>query len=405
MIDVEQALALVRQHATARAPATCPIQSAVGLRLAEDITSDIDSPPYDKSLVDGYAIVSEDLSAGTARLQVLEEVTAGQVPTHEVSPGHATRIMTGAPMPRGADTVVMIERTQVATVDSVQIVTIDDPKVKLGQNIMRQAASMHEGQVVIPAGTTVRPIEVGLATEVGQTRVQVIPQPSVAVISTGDELVPADRKPAGGQIRNSNGPMLCALAEQAGAKLVNLGIALDRVDELKLLVSQALESDIVVLSGGVSAGVKDLVPAVLTDLNVREVFHKVRLRPGKPIWFGTRDDERGPRLVFGLPGNPVSSLVCFHLFVQAAIVLLAGRDDVSLCEREARLSGTHEHRGERTTYWPARLTETSDGNRVKLCDWQGSADLCTLSLANCLVIFPPGDRTFADGESVRVAEL
>lgn len=405
MIDVEQALAMVFQHATARAPAICPIGSAVGLRLAEDVTSDIDSPPYDKSLVDGYAIVSEDLSAGTARLQVLEEVIAGQVPIREVSPGHATRIMTGAPLPRGADTVVMIERTQVATVDGDQVVSIDDPKIKQGQNIMRQAASMREGQVVVPAGTTVRPIEVGLATEVGRTQVRVIPKPSVAVISTGDELVPADRKPVGGQIRNSNGPMLCSLAEQADAKPVNLGIALDRMDDLKLLVSKALESDIVVLSGGVSAGVKDLVPAVLADLRVHEVFHKVKLRPGKPIWFGTRDDERGPRLVFGLPGNPVSSLVCFHLFVRAAVALLAGRDNASLCEREATLSGTHEHRGERTTYWPARLIDSGEYNQVKLCDWQGSADLCTLSRANCLAIFPPGDRTFVDGESVRVATL
>lgn len=405
MIDVEHALALVRQHARGRTPKSCAIESAVGLRLAEDITSDIDSPPYDKSLVDGYAIVADDLSSGIARLRVLEEVTAGNVPTRSVKFGQATRIMTGAPIPQGADAVVMIERTHVETIADGQIVTIEDQAAKSGQNIMRQAASMQAGQVVIPSGKTLRPIEVGLASEVGRTHALVIPRPSVAVISTGDELVPAGEKPTGGQIRNSNGPMLCALAERVGAISVNLGIARDRLDDLKALVSKALDCDVVVLSGGVSAGVKDLVPAVLGDLNVREVFHKVRLRPGKPLWFGVRDDERGARLVFGLPGNPVSSLVCFHLFVRAAIGCLAGHEDLSLPACEARLCGVHEHRGERATYWPARLTPTDDGNVVELCDWRGSADLCTMSRANCLASFPPGDQTFSDGESVHVTEF
>lgn len=404
MIDIEEALALVSQHAIPRKPVSLAIEAAVGLLLAEDVNSDIDSPPYDKSLMDGYAIVAEDSAAGRDRLRVLEEVTAGQVPTQSVITGQATRIMTGAPMPQGANAVVMVEHTETDTADECEYVTIHE-QVKSGQNIMRQATSLRDGQVVIPTGRTIRPIEVGLATEVGQTRVQVFPKPKVAVISTGDELVPADQRPTGGQIRNSNGPMLYALAEQAGAVATNLGIARDRVEVLRERITEALDSDIVVLSGGVSAGVKDLVPAVLSDLEVREVFHKVRLKPGKPLWFGVRDDQRGPRLVFGLPGNPVSSLVCFHLFVRAAIGLLSGRQDVSLKECSATLSGPHEQRGARATYWPARLSKVGDGNRVELCDWRGSADLCTLSQATSLAHFPPGDRIFAAGESVQVVEL
>lgn len=404
MIDVEEAVRLVADYAESRTSILSPVAESLGLCLDEEIVADIDSPPYDKALVDGYAVVAEDLANGPTRLHIIEEVTAGFMPSKTVEVGRATRIMTGAPMPAGADAVVMIERTKVETVDQIEFVNIQQGQVQSGQNIMRRGASMRRGQVVVPAGTLLRPIEVGLAAEVGRTQVRVVPRPTVAVISTGDELVPADERPSGGQIRNSNGPMLCALAVQAGGTPTNLGIGRDQFEVLKELIDRALQCDIVVLSGGVSAGVKDLVPSVLAALDVQQVFHKVSLRPGKPLWFGVRSDPRGARLVFGLPGNPVSSLVCFHLFVRLAVRLLSGRDGL-LPECTAGLARAHVQRGERATYWPARLENESGQQRVDLLDWRGSADLCTLAQANCLAFFPPGERTYEKDQQVRVVAL
>ncbi len=233
-----------------------------------------------------------------------------------------------------------------------------------------------------------------------------IARPALAVLSTGNELVPPVRRPGPGQIRNSNGPLLVAAANMAGATAHDLGIAIDDAAELRLAIERGLAHDVLLISGGVSAGVLDLVPKVLADLGVEQAFHKVNLKPGKPIWFGVRSGHEFSTLVFGLPGNPVSSFVCFELFVRPALGRLAGRDDAALQEFDAPLAAPFAQRSDRPTYHPARLqTDNAGQMTVEPLRWQGSGDLRTLVGANALAYFPPGAHQFEPGETVRVLRL
>jgi len=408
MLSVDEALKLVLDHAQPLGPVELTTSDAwtsevLGCVLGESVTADIDSPPHHKSIVDGYAINAADASATGAELTVIEEITAGAIPTKSVGRGTATRIMTGAPIPTGADAVVMVEQTALAG-DRVRI---QQSPIKPGQNIMRRAASLARGQVVLPAGKTLRAVDVGLLAEVGRGRVKCIPRPLLAVIPTGNELVRLGETPGPGQIRNTNGPLLRALAESAGARAREFPIAGDNPEALRTLILMGFGSRIIVLSGGVSAGVLDLVPQVLRELGVEEVFHKVNLKPGKPLWFGVKRhrEQNCQTLVFGLPGNPVSGLVCFELFVRPAIEKLSGREPKGLPRLTARLTKEHKQRGERQTYWPAVLTDDGGQQSVTPLPWQGSGDLRTLSDANALAVFRPGDRIFQPGEDVTVLLL
>jgi len=411
MLDVAPARQLVLDHARPKAAVELPSAECLGLTLAEDVASDADSPPFDRSMVDGYAIRGTDLSSGGAELTIVEEIMAGAVPRRTVAIGQCARIMTGAPIPPGADAVVMHERTELLSDSRVRI---RDEKFRPGQNIMPRAASLRRGQIVLQAGCEIGPVEMGLLAEVGRARPRVIGPITAAVLSTGNELVPADRVPAEGQIRNSNGPMLAAALRRCGARPVELGIARDEPDELRRRLAEGLASDLLIISGGVSAGALDLVPGLLRELGVEEVFHKIRLKPGKPLWFGVRRGEAGsaqknaaPTLVFGLPGNPVSSLVCFELFVKLALARLAGREAIAaLAGTSAELTSEFVHRGDRPTFHPAVLSHASGQSpSVTPLRWAGSADLRGLAEANALAVFPAGDRTFAAGESLTVLPL
>ena len=402
MLSVDEALSLVLERAAPKAAASVDLDDALGQVLAEDIASDIDSPPHDKAMMDGYAVVAADLAGGAAELAIAEEVTAGQVPTVAIASGQATRIMTGAPIPAGADAVVMVERTELVGPARVRV---DDPKLTVGTNIMPRATSLRVGQRVLAAGTSIRHIEIGVLAEVGRVTVPVIPCPRVAVLPTGDELVPASHTPAAGQIRNSNGPMLAAAARRAGADAFELDVARDEESAMHALVEEGLKRDVLLLSGGVSAGVKDLVPSVLADLGIEQVFHKVSLKPGKPLWFGYRDDTGSRTLVFGLPGNPVSSLVCFELFVRPALAKLAGIVAGGLKRCTALLTSSFHHRGDRPTYHPARLVANGDRDRVELIRWQGSSDLAAVANADALAIFEAGDKNFSAGAEVETLLL
>ena len=327
MLTIDEALARVLSHARQLAPERVRLGSALGHVLAEDVTSDVDSPPHDKSTVDGYAILAADLVAGRGEFSVIEQVVAGAVPSHAVTPGSAIQIMTGAPLPAGADAVVMIERTEMLPERPLPCIRIDDTRCRSGQNIVRQGASLRCGEIVLERGHMVRSIEIGLLAEVGRGEVDVIRLPQVAVLATGNELVPLDQVPGPGQIRNSNEPLLAACVARAGGIPRPLGIAVDQPAELRRLIAAGLESDVLVVAGGVSAGVLDLVPGVLAELGVEQVFHKVNIKPGMPLWFGILPGQPAAKLVFGLPGNPVSSYVCFELFVRPALARMAGREE------------------------------------------------------------------------------
>jgi len=267
---------------------------------------------------------------------------------------------------------------------------------------MPRATSIQAGGVVLRRGQEIRPIEIGILSEVGATVVSVHAKATVAVLSTGNELVSSDVFPSAGQIRNSNGPMLESLVQRPGGQPVNICIGRDSREELNELVARGLSQDVLVLSGGVSAGVLDLVPEALAANGVEQVFHKVHLKPGKPIWFGVTQDSDKPKLVFGLPGNPVSSLVCFELFVRPALRAIAGHQQTVLERRSELLAHDFQHRGDRPTYFPGRRLVNEGESVIELLAWKGSADLTTLAQADCLACLPPGARNFSCGEPIAV---
>jgi molybdopterin molybdotransferase len=404
MIAIDVAQKLIRDATEANNTWRVLLLEALGKTAGADVASDVDSPPYDKSLVDGYAVLAADVQDAPVELQVVEEVMAGQVPQRSVTTGTAIRIMTGAPIPSGADAVVMVEDTRRVD-DSHVKVTVD--RLESGQSIMRQGVSMKREQVVLRRGTPIRAVEIGLLAELGCDGVEVYRTPTVALIETGDELVPSGQPLKPGQIRDSNGPMLWSLVNRAGGCASPLGIARDDRQALRDMVTRGLEEDILILSGGVSAGAKDFVPDVLAELGVKQVFHKVQIRPGKPIWFGVKSDGPDQKLVFGLPGNPVSSLVCFYVFVAPAIRRKAGREAAIPQWPTAQLGRPHVVQGARPTFWPAirRSVPGQMIEQVEPLDWLGSADLCTVASADCLVFFAEGDRPYRVGELLPVVPL
>ncbi len=401
MISVEVALQLVLAEARCGRSERVPLGQALARVLAEDVVSDVDSPPHDKSIVDGFAVRAADLASGVAELDVIEEIMAGMTPTRAIGPGQTSRIMTGAPLPAGAEGVVMVERS---TMFGARRVRLEEARFQTSQNVVRRAAAMKAGEVVLNSGRVLRPIEIGLLAEVGRAEIDVYAPPSVAVLSTGNELVPLHQAPSAGQIRNSNGPMLTAAVLQAGGQPCDLGIARDEPDALSEKIRAGLECDILLVSGGVSMGDLDLAPGIFRALAIEQVFHKIRLKPGKPLWFGVRRGER-KTLVFGLPGNPVSSYVCFQLFVRPAMAWMQGRQDVAPIRQRGRLANAFRQRGERETFTPATITWSEDGCAVKTLPSQGSGDLRAVTIANALAYFPAGDREYAVGEEVSFITL
>ena len=320
MIEYSEARNLVLAAAKKLSAETVPLARALGRTLAREVKAREDIPPFTKATMDGYAVRAEDTrpAAGTAevRLEVLADLPAGQVPRRAVGPGQAVRIMTGAPLPAGAEAVVMVEDTS-AEERSVVV----RRAVRAGDNIGLAGEDLKKGETAVEAGAVVGPAEIGMLAAAGLARVLVVRRPKLAVISTGDEIVEPGLPKRRGQIRNSNGPALTALAARAGAEALYLGIARDKKASLTARLAKARGADVLVLSGGVSVGDYDLVKSELEASGVRPVFWGVRIKPGKPVFFGVR----GRQLVFGLPGNPTSSMVTFHLFVRPAIDRLLGR--------------------------------------------------------------------------------
>lgn len=400
MLSVAAALEQVLAAVAPFPAESIPLAGVQGLALAEDVFSRIDSPPFDKALMDGFAVRSADLPDGSGRLRVVGRVTAGQVAGVPVGPGEALQIMTGAPLPTGADCVARVEDCQL---DGQDVIIATRP-LQDGVNISRQGSAMRSGDRVLGAGTILRPPQLAALAELGCPQVPVRRRPTLAVLATGDELVPIDQTPGPGQIRNSNETMLTSQAAQSGCAARSLGIARDIREELSARVHEGLPADILVLSGGVSAGELDLVPSELASAGVQQVFHGVHMKPGKPLWFGVRpgDASRNACYVFGLPGNPVSSMVCFELFVRSAIRRLMGISPAEPRPVSAVFEGEFAVRGDRPTYHPARLTWTATGPRVSLVPWQGSSDLRATVDANAMACLPEIERTYSTGDAMDV---
>ena len=320
MIEFEEARALALSALKTRPPESVLLAGALGRTLARDIKARENIPPFDKATMDGYALRAEDIRAAgkdaAVELEVLEDLPAGRVSRRSVGRGQAVRIMTGAPLPKGADAVVMVEDTERSGGR-----VIIRRAVRPADNTGQAGEDLKKGELVLERGAVIGPAETGMLAATGLARVPVVRRPKLAVIATGDEIVEPGERKAAGQIRNSNGPALLAMALRAGADAKYLGIARDKSSSLRAKLARAKGTDILVLTGGVSVGDYDLVRNELRAAGVKPVFWQVRIKPGKPVFFG----RRGSRLVFGLPGNPTSAMVTFLLFVQPAIERLLGR--------------------------------------------------------------------------------
>lgn len=357
-----------------------PLLACQGRVLAEPVHLDRDQPPFDRSMRDGYAVQARDLDRLPARLRCVGEIKAGEVPTRVLKPGEAIQIMTGAPAPEGADAVVMVEHTESPCEDEVAVLRSVAP----GANIAPRGSERRRGELLMPATTRLGVLEMGGLAAVGKSRVRVFRRPEAAILATGDELVEVDQEPGPGQIRNSNAYSLSAQVVSHGGAPRLLATAGDTLDQLGQQIRRGLQSDLLLVSGGVSAGKYDLVEDVFEELGIQIEFRAVSMRPGKPTVFA----RRGQQFVFGLPGNPVSTFVAFELFVAPVLQALQGLPAGALTVVRGRLQERILEKSGRTALLPATVTLESGRVGIRPVSWKGSADLFSLADANGLVVVP-----------------
>jgi molybdopterin molybdotransferase len=379
VIPVEEALAIVLAHVPLLPVEDAALDEALGRILREDVPADADLPPFDRSAMDGYALCSEEVRQAPVRLPVAGQLRAGQFPEAPLPRGAAVQIMTGAPVPPGADAVQQVEKTRPSP-DGATVLILE--AVRAGQNVAPRGSEVRAGDTVLEAGQALGPAALAVLAAVGRSRVAVGRRPRVAVAVTGDELVEAGEHAAPGRIRNSNGPAVTAQARLAGAEVRTLGVVPDREDAIAGAVEAGLAGDVLVLSGGVSAGAYDLVEGVLARFAVDLLFTKVAIKPGAPLVFG----RRGTTLVFGLPGNPVSAQVTFDLFARAALLRMQGARAVSRPTVVAELAGPLANRSGRRAHLPARLRFEEGRFRATPLRSMGSGDLVAHARANALLV-------------------
>jgi molybdopterin molybdotransferase len=399
MIEYHDARALVLSAAKALPAETVPLARALGRTLARDVRAREDIPPFTKATMDGYAVRSADTrrtggdAAAGIELEVLEDLPAGRLSRKAIGPGQAARIMTGAPLPGGADAVVMVEDTE-ASGRTVKV----RREVREGDNIGRAGEDLEKNEIALERGTLVGPAEVALLAAVGLARVAVARRPKLAVVATGDEIVEPGQKKRPGQIRNANGPALTAMAAAAGAAAFYLGIARDRRASLAAKLARAKGADVLVLSGGVSVGDYDLVKDELGAAGVKPVFWQVRIKPGKPVFFGVR----GRQLVFGLPGNPTSAMVTFLLFVRPAVEAMLGRPVPGPASGKAVLTADITLKPDRTQFLRGLLADGGPTLEVAPYDDQRSGVLRSMVRSRALIVVPADVRHIEAGREVEI---
>ena len=400
MISVREALDIVLQDVTLIGTERVALVQASGRVLAETVQATRDVPPFRNSAMDGYAVHAADVAAATAErpaaLRILEVIAAGAVPRTAVIPGAASKIMTGSVIPDGADAVVRIEDTQEHD-GQVQILVGVAP----GSNVRDVGEDVRAGDTVLTPGHVLRPADIGLLASLGVATVQVRRRPLVAILATGDELVELGQPLAPGQIVNSNTYTLAAAVEEAGALPRVFGIVRDTVDLTRAAFADAFGCDMVLSTGGVSMGTFDLVRQTLAELGVVERFWKVAQKPGKPLTFGVRAGTP----VFGLPGNPVSSLVCFYLYVRPMLRAMMGRAQLHLPVVHATVDDDIRTAAGLTEFVRCTLQGSDGAYHAQVTGSQSSAVLRSMSLGQGLIIAPPEVRTIERGTRVRVIRL
>jgi molybdopterin molybdotransferase len=397
LLDFYEALRLVLEH-TGRLPVErVPLQEAQGLAVAEDVRAQFDTPPFDNSAMDGYAIRSADAEVGR-EFRVVDEAPAGRPAERDVGEGEAVKIFTGGVIPAGADAVVPVEGTS-GWGESFEL----RKEVAPAANIRRAGEDVREGDVILPAGTEIGPPEIALAASQGYGSLPVYRRPKVVVLSTGSELVqPGERELAPGEIYDSNSFAMVAQAREAGAAARKVSPAADDAAALRTAIRETLEeADVLVTSGGVSMGEKDLVREAMQELGVERIFWGVKLKPGKPILFGAREDVR----VFGIPGNPVSAMVCFELFVRPALMKMAGREDRRRPRIRVYFDEEVKNAYGRLHAMRVRLERTRRGWRATSVGAQGSGLISSLTKADALAMIGPETGGVPAGEEVEAVVL
>ena len=397
MLTVKAAREIVLDHCRSIRPGQVPTEvvpllASQGRVLAEPIHLDLDQPPFDRSMRDGFAVKSGDLDPLPARLRCVGEIKAGEAPTLVLQPGEAIQIMTGAPAPEGADAVVMVEHTERLPKDEIAVLR----SVPAGANIAPRGSERRQGDLLMPPATRLGVLEVAGLAAVGQSRVRVFRRPEASILATGDELVDVDRQPGPGQIRNSNAYSLFAQVVSHGGTPRVLATARDTLEHLRRQIRLGLESDLLLVSGGVSAGKYDLVEEVFQEFDIQIQFEAVSMRPGKPTVFA----RRGKQFVFGLPGNPVSTFVAFELFVAPVLQSLQGLPGGDLKLVRGELRGKILEKSGRTALLPATVALESGHIRIQPVSWKGSADIFSLVDANGLVVVPSECRELLPGQEV-----
>ena len=386
MIRFEEALKEILSKTRRLALQEVSLDRAVGSVLSENIKARHDSPPFNKSAMDGYALRSSDLKSVPKELKCVGLIKAGRPFKRIIKNGECAKIMTGSPLPKGADAVVMVERT---SEDEKRGWIKVLQRVKKGENVCFKGEDIKKGTVVLKKGMLIRGPEVSLASSLGRTKIRVYRKPSVAILNTGDEIIESGKPLIYGKIYNSNGPMLISLLQALNIKVEYLGIARDDEKDLERLVIKGLKNDILLISGGVSMGDYDLVPKVLKKCGVREVLHKIYMKPGKPVFFGTRQSK----LVFGIPGNPVSTYLVFLVLIKPAIDKMLGKIS-QLSIRWARLTEEFRQKPGRKHFVPAQVQERQgELEAFPIKGYHGSADIASLSQANAFMIVD-GSRSF-----------
>lgn len=395
MISHEDALELIRRRVSVLGTEDVDVAGCVGRILAADLTSRLPSPPFNKSAMDGFAVRASDVRALPVELRLVGESFAGQWPEYAVGPGQCARVATGAPVPDGADVVVMVEHSRELPDGGVLIERLS------GKNICDEGEDVGKGETVLRAGLMLTPVRAGMAAAAGHDRLTVYKRPSIALLCTGTEVREAGTPVQKGQIYNSNGPMLSALLAPHANCFDYLGIAGDSEDSLRAALTHGLARDVVVVAGGISVGHYDLVPEMLEELGVEILIRTCAIKPGKPFVFGKREGG----YVFGLPGNPQSCFVVFHVLLRAALAAMTGADEVPPLYKKGRMQVELSNKPERKNFRPCRV-EVRDGvNYLQPVPCRGSADIVGASAANAYVVVPRGVDRVERGQLMEFFEV